>query len=139
MATPTIPTAQVTELAGITGEQLRYWKGVLRPIARRDGRKGGYLFTEAVAIAAIGNAMAQFKLDISRFEAAAADFFEAVATILRDGSVTGAIYLSGDTVTVDAPADEADEVLLIFRIDRIAERLRAALTAAPPASQLSLI
>ncbi|WP_188055769.1 hypothetical protein [Sphingosinithalassobacter sp. CS137] len=139
MAGILIQTAQVTELAGITGEQLRYWKGALRPIAKRDGRKKGYSFAELVAIAAIGEAMAQFSLDISRFQESAEDFFAAVEAIVREQQTPGMVYLSGDQVSVGEPFPQDGEVALVFQINRLARRLREQMTSAPPPAQFSLI
>lgn len=134
-----IQTSQVVELADISGEKLRYWKKCLPPIARRDGRKRGYNFAEVVALAAISEAMTQFQLDISRFEGVAEDFFEAVERIVRDDAGSGYLYLSDDQVSIGEPVADAAEVSLIFRIGRIAERLRNRMTAPEPAAQLNLV
>jgi hypothetical protein len=126
-----IETSQLLDLAGITSDKLRYWKDMLPPIKGRDGRKQGYSFAEAVAIAAIASAMTRFRMDISCFSEHADEFFERVGAAIEQG---GAAIL-----TIPPGEEESGQVCLIFRIDKIAATLRDRLTAPLPSSQLRLL
>lgn len=132
-----IETAQVLELAGITSDKLRYWKDALPPIKGRDGRKHGYSFSEAVAIAAIAAAMRSFGIEISRFSDSAVALFGRVEDLVSDPA--GPVVLELPTELQPSGARDAGiaDVVLRFHIGRIADRLRERLTSAE-VPQLSL-
>lgn len=131
-------THQTLALAGINDEKLRHWKSQLSPLSGFDGRKQGFSIEQVVALAVINRFVSGLKIPVAALAPQAEEIFEAVARHLA-GLGDPLLLWIDNTVLTGAPGDLPDvDALIIIRLDRVAEQVRADAVKAA-ASQLSLI
>ena len=138
--TAAFSTGQALEWADLSGDTLRYWKGILEPIAGRDGRSSGYTLEEIVALAVIARATGKLQVPIATFAKHAKAVFDAVAAYVADDQQPSLMFIHESDVgfgsmTALPPID----ALAIVRIDRVLLEVRTRMTApATPPPQLNL-
>lgn len=126
--------------AGLNADTLRYWKGILTPIAGRDGRSSGYTLEEIVALAVIARATNNLKVPVNVFAEHAQALFETVAAFISDGQGPPLVFIHGDEVHFGRQGSLPEvEALAIVRIDRVLLDVRTRMIApATPPPQLNL-
>jgi hypothetical protein len=125
-----LETAQVIDLLGISKEALRHWKTVLAPIAGRDGRSGGYGFSEVLALALIAEANRELDVPVSRFKDVAHRFFTEmieVASLAQARDIVVCIT-RGDLGVHSLSELPPASALAVVRVDPILQRLRKRLS-----------
>ena len=127
--------AQALQWAGLNGDTLRYWKGILAPIQGRDGRSSRYLLEEIFALAVIARATAQLKVPIQLFGDHADAVFSAAASYVASATAASLMVIGNNEVRFARPDRLPDmEVLAIVRMDMVLSDVKARMTnpSSPP-------
>ncbi|NNM74196.1 hypothetical protein [Enterovirga aerilata] len=133
-------TAQVLELAGISKETLRHWKGILAPISDHDGRSHRYTYPELVSLCVISQAVQKLGLPVSRFGETATWLFAEIEARTKPANLPMALLIVGSEMEFGDDRDLPEvETITVVRVDRVMERLRATvLDPGPQIAQLDL-